>query len=178
VICPILAATWTEPSAMECMRDRCAWWDAGKRKCSIAAEQKSSEGGGNVYVIWSYEHQAWWRPDMKGYTLDLNNAGRYTMAEACEILNGANGGERPNECAIPVAQLIRDIDPSEVEETEFGGTGPAKVYLGDSVYAAWDGEYVILTTENGMPSDPSNRIYLDGEVRSALLRYFERCEGA
>ena len=51
---------------------------------------------------------------------------------------------------------------------------PAKVYIGDSVYATesdhvamWAG--VMLTTENGLPGDPSNSIYLEPEVIQALL---------
>lgn len=34
-----------------------------------------------------------------------------------------------------------------------------KSYLGDSVYAGYDGYHLVLTTENG--SGPSNTIYLD-----------------
>ena len=45
-----------------------------------------------------------------------------------------------------------------------------KKYLGYSVYADWD-EYgnLILTTENGLPDDPSNRICLEACVIDALL---------
>lgn len=54
-----------------------------------------------------------------------------------------------------------------------------KVYLGDSVYATWDGYNVILTTENGLPDDPSNTIVMEPAVLEALNRYvqnnFERC---
>jgi hypothetical protein len=44
-----------------------------------------------------------------------------------------------------------------------------KRYLGDSVYADDDGYRIILTTENGYPDDPRNRIALDLEVRNALV---------
>ncbi len=43
-----------------------------------------------------------------------------------------------------------------------------KTYLGDSVYCAWDGYSMILTTENGLPSDPSNTIFLEPKVLRAL----------
>jgi hypothetical protein len=43
-----------------------------------------------VYVIWSFEHHAWWRPDWNGYTVALADAGRYTEPEADEILARAN----------------------------------------------------------------------------------------
>ncbi len=36
-----------------------------------------------------------------------------------------------------------------------------KIYLGDSVYVTFDGYGYILTTENGLKTDPSNKIYLD-----------------
>ena len=43
-----------------------------------------------------------------------------------------------------------------------------KVYLGDSVYARFEEHSVVLTTENGLPTDPSNTIYLELEVLNAL----------
>jgi len=46
-----------------------------------------------------------------------------------------------------------------------------KRYLGDSVYASYDGYHIILTTENGYPDDPRNRIALESEVLTALIRY-------
>lgn len=49
-----------------------------------------------------------------------------------------------------------------------------KVYLGDSVYAEYDGYHIILTTENGMPGDPSNTIALEPPVLDALQRYKEQ----
>lgn len=52
-----------------------------------------------------------------------------------------------------------------------------KIYLGDSVYAE-DGNYkgeIILTTENGLPNDPSNKIILEPEVLAALVKFWESC---
>lgn len=37
------------------------------------------------YVIWSNEHQAWWRPRSIGYTRWLEDAGRYSESQAKEI---------------------------------------------------------------------------------------------
>lgn len=48
-----------------------------------------------------------------------------------------------------------------------------KVYIGDSVYATCDDDQIILTTENGLPGDPSNEIYLDFEVLSNLFNCWE-----
>ena len=47
-----------------------------------------------------------------------------------------------------------------------------KSYLGDSVYAAYDGEFITLTTENGL--GPSNIIHLESQVVDALLGYLQR----
>lgn len=52
-----------------------------------------------------------------------------------------------------------------------GRTG--KIYLGDSVYAEFDGMHVVLTTNNGLPTDPSNEIFLEGKVINALFQYVE-----
>ena len=46
-----------------------------------------------------------------------------------------------------------------------------KEYLGDSVYAEFDGFGIVLTTENGEPDDPSNRITLEADTYEALMRY-------
>lgn len=46
-----------------------------------------------------------------------------------------------------------------------------KVYLGDSVYATFDGYHIVLTTENGVPGDPSNRIALEPTVLRNLSEY-------
>lgn len=46
-----------------------------------------------------------------------------------------------------------------------------KTYIGDSVYAEFDGYSIILTTENGLPSDPSNTIILEPEVYHSLIEW-------
>lgn len=48
-----------------------------------------------------------------------------------------------------------------------------KVYLGDAVYASFDGYHVWLTTENGGPL-PTNTIALEPEVLAELWLYIER----
>lgn len=44
-------------------------------------------------------------------------------------------------------------------------------YIGDSVYAHFDGYHIILETRNGLPTDPSNTIALEPPVLAALNRY-------
>ena len=47
-----------------------------------------------------------------------------------------------------------------------------KDYLGDSVYAEFDGHGIVLTTENGLGA--SNTIVLEPEVLHALNNFVER----
>ena len=48
-----------------------------------------------------------------------------------------------------------------------------KRYLGDSVYVDFDGYHIELTTNNGYPDDPRNKIYLEPQVYHALVQYVE-----
>lgn len=45
------------------------------------------------------------------------------------------------------------------------------VYLGDSVYAAFDGWHVVLTTDNG--TGPTNTICLEPAVIHGLIAYID-----
>jgi hypothetical protein len=38
------------------------------------------------YLIWSNQHQAFWRPDKRGYACYIEEAGRYDEAEAVQIV--------------------------------------------------------------------------------------------
>ena len=50
-----------------------------------------------------------------------------------------------------------------------------KTYLGDSVYAEWDGNDLHLTTENCNPcNDPSNLIVLEPQTLAALFAFVGR----
>jgi len=58
----------------------------------------------NAYLIWSEEHGAWWKPESSGYTDSIKEAGRYTKAQAFQIIHDANQYcQRPgfNEIALP-----------------------------------------------------------------------------
>jgi|WetSurMetagenome_2_1015567.scaffolds.fasta_scaffold847499_2 hypothetical protein len=48
-----------------------------------------------------------------------------------------------------------------------------KTYLGDSVYVDYGDGGLLLTTENDLPDDPSNVIFLELSVWQALVRYAE-----
>lgn len=47
-----------------------------------------------------------------------------------------------------------------------------KAYIGDGVYADFDGFNIVLTTENGV--EVTNTIFLEPEVFMSLLKYAER----
>lgn len=49
-----------------------------------------------------------------------------------------------------------------------------KTYIGDSVYAEVERGMIKLTTENGLPFDPSNIIYLERETFNALVSWVKR----
>jgi hypothetical protein len=51
-----------------------------------------------------------------------------------------------------------------------------KLYLGDSIYADWDGHGIVLTTENGYLDDPRNRIVLEPQVYAVLLEFVRTLE--
>jgi hypothetical protein len=49
-----------------------------------------------------------------------------------------------------------------------------EVYLGDSVYARMVDGMIELTTRNGLPTDPSNTIFLEYEVFKCLQTFVEQ----
>ena len=58
-----------------------------------------------MFLIWSNEHNAWWRGQRNGYTKARSDAGRYTLLEACKILEAANrhvaDDVHPDETMVP-----------------------------------------------------------------------------
>jgi len=52
-----------------------------------------------------------------------------------------------------------------------------KQYLGDSVYVEFDGYTITLTTENGLPNNPSNTIHLDCDLIDRLYEYKKSLTG-
>ncbi len=57
------------------------------------------------FLIWSIEHNAWWRPSADGYTGNRELAGRYSFEKATIIVNAANElilpSDPPNEAMVP-----------------------------------------------------------------------------
>jgi hypothetical protein len=65
------------------------------------------------YVIWSFEHAAWWGPRRMGYTEALAAAGRYTKAEADRIVAHANI-IKTNEQALPLSEAVEWGPPTKL----------------------------------------------------------------
>jgi len=54
------------------------------------------------FLIWSFEHSSWWRPNRHGYTRFIAEAGRYSPEEAMEIAANANRFGRIHEAVVPI----------------------------------------------------------------------------
>lgn len=58
----------------------------------------------DLVKIWSFEHDAWWGPDSRGYYIDEESAGLYERKEAEEIVHRANYGGLFHEAIVEVNQ--------------------------------------------------------------------------
>ena len=73
------------------------------------------------YLIWSNEHSGWWRENRCGYAGRIEDAGRYTQAEALEICTNAMPGRRDGE---PLNEIpVREEDVRFMLQ-RFAGTYP------------------------------------------------------
>lgn len=67
-----------------------------------------------LWLVWSNQHRAWWRAASAGYTIRIDEAGRYCLKEALSICSGGrdpiktNGGRYtiPAEIPQPSPELI------------------------------------------------------------------------
>jgi hypothetical protein len=53
-----------------------------------------------LFLVWSEEHGAWWKPGSSGYTRSVLEAGRYSFKEAIQIVGDANRDGKVNEVAM------------------------------------------------------------------------------
>jgi hypothetical protein len=58
------------------------------------------------FLIWSEEHNAWWRAGGHGYTMSIASAGRFSKSKADAIVHNANGGRTFCEIAVPVPESL------------------------------------------------------------------------
>ena len=61
------------------------------------------------YLIWSNVHNLWWGPDSRGYTLNIDLAGKYSREEALKICalsrDGIGSNPAPDELPVPLADI-------------------------------------------------------------------------
>ena len=64
-----------------------------------------------LYLIWSNEHRAWWRPNSRGYTAHLEKAGRYSRNDALALCRTRDQvpGEPMPELPIRESDLLRVV---------------------------------------------------------------------
>jgi len=60
---------------------------------SAAVQRQIEQPANSPWLVWSHEHNAFWRPERAGYTKLIEQAGRYSKAEAEAICRDARGGE-------------------------------------------------------------------------------------
>src|SRR4051812_39839568 len=94
----IVAEFKSDPTAVQCFDLRLV-----ARACELVAEHEAG-GAGRLVLIWSIQHDAWWKPGSLGYTHHVAEAGRYSVDEAARILQQCNLIQ-VNECKVPLAAV-------------------------------------------------------------------------
>lgn len=68
------------------------------------------------WLIWSNEHQYWWRPASMGYTGKISQAGRYTFEMANSLCAEARLGlptnAEPSEVMMLAPEFTKDFQHS------------------------------------------------------------------
>jgi len=81
---------------------------AGEIHRSVCEEIENQKQGKNpehidkMWMVWSQEHNGWWRPAKQGYTNEIREAGKYCYEEALDITRSANWAGRFEEAMVPV----------------------------------------------------------------------------
>lgn len=95
-------------------------------KKAMSSRENGKLGGRPVsYVIWSFEHDAWWKENHRGYTPHLDEAGIYSKDEAAKIVENANKflneGEKPNEefMTLTTARALEKERREQEESDEY-----------------------------------------------------------
>lgn len=88
----------------------------GSYKCPVCGvkvinEDVADQVHDRVWLVWSNQHKAWWNPNSCGYTMEVKEAGRYTLAEAidkCEM-RSKRKDLIPPEVAVPSPEWIEKL---------------------------------------------------------------------
>lgn len=74
---------------------------------------------GVIYLIWSNKRRAWFKPGAAGYTNVVNQAGRYSEAEAVrEVVASAMCGRLEQVCCMVAAP--DNWDPKRLSQMDVG----------------------------------------------------------
>jgi hypothetical protein len=68
------------------------------------------------WLIWSNEHQMWWKANSAGYTADMMCAGRYTLEAAM-----AETGVRKTDAGMPGEVVVRAPHVSLIGDRDLAG---------------------------------------------------------
>lgn len=104
-----------------------------------------------VYLIWSAEHNAWWRPGHNGYTTSIEEAGVYEKHAAEKIIDNANiplpkgnGFRYVHEVMIPVSMAKPPQGQLTTAEVH------ALLEAGQAFLKTWPNEEFIPSLESGV----------------------------
>jgi hypothetical protein len=79
-----------------------------------------------LYVVFSFEHQAFWGPGRYGYVQDLAQAGRYSHADAIDISRNAIAGQWKASMVPPEMPIaLADLAAVFALVADLGAVGPA-----------------------------------------------------
>ena len=76
------------------------------------------------WLVYSREHNAFWRANRIGYTRNIDEAGRYSEAEARNICDDAALGRGPcgdddvPEFAVPAPEAVEAVEKAEARVAE------------------------------------------------------------
>lgn len=71
---------------------------------------QQGEGDAEIWLVWSHEHNAWWRPNCAGYTLHIAAAGRYTKTKADEICQSRSPSRFADDPPREVAVIAPEVE--------------------------------------------------------------------
>ena len=69
-----------------------------------------------MYLIWSNDAMAWWKPNNAGYTGSTADAGRYSREDALKTCCHGRDGWNPNRVTPEIP--VRESDVLEIEEMQ------------------------------------------------------------